>query len=71
MCLEGMFINAISRIPVLKYFSGLFLFIFLFFALYFAIKTGSFVHILFAYFCPLVYIIYHFATANSKQKSDD
>jgi len=70
MCLEGMLTNALSKIPVLKYFSGLISFLIFICALYFAIKSGSFLHIIIAYFCPLLYIIYHFVTKKQK-KSDD
>jgi ABC-type transport system involved in cytochrome bd biosynthesis fused ATPase/permease subunit len=69
MCLEGMLTRAMSNVPVLKYFSGLISFIIFIAALYFAVKTGSAVHIIVAYFCPLLYIIYHFATKGSSKNS--
>ena len=68
MCLEGMLTKAMSKVPVLKYFTGLISFIIFIAALYFSVKTGSAVHIIGAYFCPLVYLIYHFATKDPSKK---
>ena len=68
MCLEAMLTNAMSKIPVLKYFSSLISLIIFIVALYFAIKTGSVVQIIVAYFCPLLYLIYHFATKGTGGK---
>ena len=63
-----MITKAMSKVPVLKYFSGLISFIIFIAALYFAITNGSVVHIIIAYFCPLLYLIYYFATKNSTKK---
>ncbi len=71
MCLEGMLTKAISSIPILQYFSGLISFIIFITALYFAIKTGSAVHIISAYFCPLLYLIYHFAFKNKNKNKTE
>lgn len=72
MCLEGMLTKAMSNVPVLKYFSGLISVIIFIAALYFSIKTSSPVHIIGAYFCPLLYLIYHFATKGmGGKKSND
>jgi len=74
MCLEGMLTKAMSTVPVLKYFSGLISVIIFIAALYFSFKTGSPVHMIGAYFCPLLYLIYHFATkgmSNKKKVSDN
>jgi hypothetical protein len=69
MCLESMLTKAMSNVPVLKYFSGLISFIIFIVALYFAITHGNVVHIIIAYFCPLLYLIYYFATRNMKKKT--
>ena len=71
MCLEGMLTKAMSKVPVLKYFSGLVSFIIFIAALYFAVKTGNAVHIIGSYFCPLVYIVYHFATKGSRKSKNN
>jgi hypothetical protein len=62
MCLEGMLTSALSQVPVLKYFSPLISFTIFVTALYYSMKTGSFIHMLVACCCPLLYLIYHFAT---------
>ena len=62
MCLEGMLTNALSEIPILKYFTPLISFIIFVTALYYSIKTGNIIHMLVACCCPLLYLIYHFAT---------
>jgi len=68
MCLEGMLTSAMSQVPILKYFSSLISFIIFVAALYFSIMTGNVVHMIVACCCPLLYLIYHFAT-NSKKKN--
>jgi hypothetical protein len=68
MCLEGMLTKAMSNVPVLKYFSGLISFIIFIAALFFAIKSGNVVHIIIAYFCPLLYLIYYVVTKSSTKK---
>ena len=70
MCLEGMLTNAMSKVPVLKYFAPLISLIIFCTALYFSIMTGNAAHIIVAYFCPLLYIIYHFATKGKKSKTN-
>jgi hypothetical protein len=62
MCLEGMLTSALSQVPILKYFSPLISFTIFITALYYSIKTGSVIHMLVACCCPLLYLIYHFAT---------
>ncbi len=69
MCLEGMLTNALAKVPVLKYFSGLISILIFIAALYFSFKSGSVIHIIFAYFCPLLYLIYHFATKGMSGKN--
>jgi len=72
MCLEGMLTNALNKIPVVKYVTPLISIGIFIMALYFAIKNGSAIHIIFAYFCPLLYLIYNFATSGtSKNKKID
>ena len=70
MCLEGMLTKAMSKVPVLKYFAPLISLIIFCTALYFSIMTGNAVHIIVAYCCPLLYIIYHFATKGKKKKAN-
>jgi hypothetical protein len=62
MCLEGMLTSALSQIPILNYFTPLISFIIFVTALYYSIKTGSIIHMLVSCCCPLLYLIYHFAT---------
>ncbi len=62
MCLEGMLTNALKQIPVVKYFTPLISILIFIGAMYFSLQTGSAAHIIGAYFCPLFYLIYHFAT---------
>jgi hypothetical protein len=68
MCLEGMLTNALKQIPVVKYFTPLISIGIFIAAMYFSLKTGSAVHIIGAYFCPLFYLIYHFATKGTVKK---
>jgi hypothetical protein len=73
MCLEGMLTNALKQIPVIKYFTPLISIAIFIAAMYFSLKTGSPAHIIGAYFCPLFYLIYHFATKgmSGKKKGSD
>jgi Ca2+/Na+ antiporter len=71
MCLEGMLTSAMSQVPILKYFSSLITFIIFVAALYFSIMTGSVVHMIVACCCPLLYLIYHFATNGKKNNTTD
>ena len=71
MCLEGMLTQAMSKVPILKYFSRLISFIIFVAALYFSIMTGNVVHMLVACCCPLLYLIYHFAVKGKKKKALD
>ena len=64
MCLEGMLVKATSKIPGLKYFSSLISFLIYVSALFLSIMTGHIGRVLVACCCPLIYLIYHFATLN-------
>ncbi len=70
MCLEGMLVNATSKVPGLKYFTPLILFIIYVSALFLSIMTGHVGRVLVACCCPVFYLIYHFATLNKENKSN-
>ena len=70
MCLEGMLYKTLSNIPVLKYFTGLISIIILIAALFSASTVGSVIHSIFALYCPLVYLIYYYATKPNKIKNN-
>ena len=67
MCLEGMLTSAFSRLPFGKYISGFISFLLLCAALFFAFQSQKPLHFLFACCCPILYLLYHFATKMTKK----
>ena len=64
---------SLNHIPIVNNFSRLILFIIFIISMYFSFTTGSAVCIISAYFCPIGYLVYHFAikSKDNSNKSHD
>ena len=67
-CFENMFMNKLSNMPNLHYFTGMILFIVFIAAMYFAITSGSITQIIMAYFFPSFYLMYTIYTINKNKQ---
>lgn len=71
MCLEGYLVSVINVIPGGHYISGLLISILMILALFLAFhdQNSSIGSYLFAYCCPILYLLYYFTMRNSKISS--
>jgi len=69
-CLEGSLYSALSSIPIVKDFAPFISLLILVAALVIAFAAKSVAHFICALYCPLTYLLYHYATKSSKIKDN-